>query len=307
MTANLGRLVASGPAAAILGLQLMSKAKPFVLPAAGGTGAPVWVYPSQRFADGSVMIGKADGIHVYVANGGSIYESPASTFLSRTLLLNDVSARMQRSMWLATLGEAELEFIFVTCATLVGTLGTAVAIGEFVCEVADKYYEHKHDVDLIAANLRPIVATLVAIRVLCPTLFNYLVRAFLGTAANAADRAWQGVTLKDVAYFAGKFAAYAIKSRGNFALGLTEAVKWTALIRSAGIGSRSLVAEAEKLAQRLRALGHSAIGREQLMNLANDACLSKAEVQALLRGLSVQVDVVVRGLGPFLLVVSVKA
>jgi hypothetical protein len=203
-------------------------------------------------------------------------------------------------------GEAELEFIFVVCATLVGTLGTALAVGEFVCETIDHYYAHKSEIDVVSQHILPIVLAISRFRLSCPVLYNYLILAFLGTAGNALDHAWQGVTLKDVVYFAGKFAAYAIKSHGNFALGLKEAVIWTTLIRSLGITGRSFIIEAEKTAARLRTLGQTAIGREQLERLALSACILRPDIQAELQRLIVHLDLVLRNLGPFLEVVSPK-
>jgi len=304
LVANVGRVVAQGPAATLFALQFLPKAKPFSVPAAGGTGGTVMLYPGQRLADGSIVIGKLDGIHIYVANGDKVHESIASTFVARTLLLNDISSRIQQSMWLVTVGEAELEFIFVVSATLVGTIGTALAVSEFVCAMVDEYYQHKREVDLVMSHLRSIVRILERVRVTCPVLFDYLLRAFTGTAANAAKRAWQGITPKDMAYFAGKFTAYAIKSGGSFTHGLKEAVVWTAALRSPGIAGRSFATEVDKTAARLRSLGQTAIGREQLLEVAKDSCVLKPEVQAMLKDLSLRLHAMAQNLDFFFEVAS---
>ncbi len=301
---NIGRAIKHGNEATRFALDFMPKARPFSVPAAGGTGAGIMLYPGQRLSDGGIIIGKLDGIHIYVARDGTIYESVASSFSSRTLLLNDVSNRIQRSMWLATIAGAELEFVFVVAATLLGTVGTALAVSEFVCEMVDEYYEHKREVDLVYSNLRPIVKVISGFRTTCPVLFDYLVLVFLGTAGNALDRSWQGITAKDVAYFAGKFVAYAIKSGGSFAHGLKEAVVWTALIRSLGIAGRRLATEAEKTATRLRSFGQTAIGRQTLLKVAGDACVLKPDVQAKLLELTSHLEELSKNLGPFLKVVS---
>lgn len=306
MTENIGRPIRTGTQATLFALDFMPKAKPFTVPAPGGTGVPVMLYPGQRLLDGGIVIGKLDGVHIYIAREGKIYESLASAFVSRTMLLNDVSSRIQRSMWLATVGEAELEFIFVVCATLVGTVGTALAAGEFLCSKIDGYYEHKRAIDVVSQNIRPIVYALSRFRTSCPVLFDYLILAFLGTAGNALDRAWQGITLKDVAYFVGKFVAYAMKSHGNFALGLTEAVRWTTVMRSLGITGGSLVTELEKTAAQLRSLGQTAIGREQLSRLASSACVLRPDIQHALQELCRHLDSVVKNLGPLLQVASPK-
>jgi hypothetical protein len=304
MTDNIGRVVREGPAATIFALKALAKAGPFTIPAAGGTGTPLKLYPGQRLSDGGVILGNLDGIHIFVARDNKIYESIASSFASRTLEINDVAHRAQSSAWLETLGKAEGEFIFVTAATLVGTIGTAVAVSQFVCGLTDQYYNHKREIDLVRQYIAPIAAAIAKFRKSCPVLFNYLVQVFIGASGDALGHAWQGVTLEDVAYFAGKFAAYAIKSRGDFALGLKEAVHWTMLIRSAGIGTRSLAVELEKTCARLRALGKTDVGRKELEDLANSACVLKPETQQSLQHLTHNLEILVRNLQPFLEAVS---